>query len=302
MKTSSIDRSVGNFSEPQRQALYVAYQKVFNGQNIARLNRASLSKTRDQLKIIAEANAATNALRRKYGLENFDVPPENIHIIKKEVWGAPSTPNVDIFFTPLIQSIFLKDTPRNIRFAKKVFASMIRFKSYGAVQKLTDSGEITDYRMGLWMCPRSRAKAVSGFAYFKELNDAIVETLAVRYIASQVGNILFKKELGETGELRKHAKDLGKREFLDEDIYDIWNVKQNQFDIASLGNKAERAALKTITDDIFWKNCKNDRFPKKENVFDVFARAMFTGHLFELAHLMDGTFGKGTLRKIARPD
>lgn len=299
MKTSSIDRVVGNLSEAQRQKLCAAYQEVFNGQNIAVLNRASLSKTRDQLKIIAEANEATNVLRRKYGLADFDVPPENIHIIKKEVWG---TERAATFFTPLTQSIFLEDTPRNIRFAEKVCASLIWFKSYGAVQRLSGSDELTDYRMGLWMRPRSPAKAFSGFAYFKELNDAIVATLSVRYIASQADNILFKKEMHETRELQKHAKDLGKREFLDEDIYDIWNVKQNQFDIASFGNKAERAALKTITDDIFWKNCKNDRFPKKENVFDVFARAMFTGHLFELAHLMDETFGKGTLRKIATSD
>ncbi|MBI2120242.1 MAG: hypothetical protein HYT94_01300 [Parcubacteria group bacterium] len=300
MKTSSIDRVVGNLSRARKSAFLKGQAGIFHTQNIARLNRASLSKTRDQLKILAEVNTATNILRQKYGLEDFDVPSENVHIIKKETWDTLAT---DVFFMAETQNIFLKEEPRNIRFAKKIFRAMTQFKSYGAVQKLHDgNGRIAEYRMGLYMRPRSHAKMAAGVAYFQELNDAIVETLTRNYILSQSENPLFKKERDETHEIQRYAKELGEQRFSDEDIYDIRNSKQNEFEIASFTCKQERAALKMIVDDIFWKNFGSGKFPKKDDIFTVFARAMFTGHLFELAHLMDKTFGKGTLRKIATPE
>jgi hypothetical protein len=106
MKTSSIDRVVGKISDEEKLDILTKYETLFKRQNKTRLELSPLSKTRDQLKIIEEVNEATNAIRRKYELEDFDVPEDNLHIIKKENWNLPE---VNEIFLPEIQSILLKE-------------------------------------------------------------------------------------------------------------------------------------------------------------------------------------------------
>jgi len=43
-------------------------------------------------------------------------------------------------------------------------------------------------------------------------------------------------------------------------------------------------------------------FTDPEEVFEAFARGMMTGNPLEIGRLVDGTFGKGTFRKIGEMD
>lgn len=279
-KTSSIDRVVGNLSDFKKAMILHKYAAIFNKQNNAEMHRDSRSKTRDQLQIIREVNTATNALRRKYGLEDFDVPENNVHIIKEEVWGLPSA---DWLFSPEQQCVFVKETTGNIRFAANVFRGMVQFKSYGAVQK-TGPDTTIPYRTGFVMLPRSDVAIRCGLKYFQELNDAVVEELTVRYIQNQSENPLFKKE-----------------------------------GLAFFPPKAEREALlrgveRTARKSFFNDLPKDDKpidmgdalrevAARKDAVLDAFISPMFTGHLFALSRLLDKAHRtKGNLRKIATPD
>jgi hypothetical protein len=55
-----------------------------------------------------------------------------------------------------------------------------------------------------------------------------------------------------------------------------------------------------LLDKLYEKN--TDQFSNREEVFNVFAKAMLTGNILPLGRLVDGTFGRGTLRKIGELD
>ena len=58
----------------------------------------------------------------------------------------------------------------------------------------------------------------------------------------------------------------------------------------------ERIALYKILSKIF--DAHRSEFETEEDVFGVFARAAMDGHILELARLIEGTFGKGSFRRI----
>jgi hypothetical protein len=312
MKKSSIDRVVGKFSDGERQLVLMEKEELFKRQNSIRLELNPLSKTRDQLKIIEEVSEATNTLRRRYGLEDFDVLENNVHVLGAHAWREAKA---DSLFIPKTQSIFVKETSRNTRFAVNLFRAMVQFKSYGAVQKFTDTGETIEYRRGFIMWSRLRTN--DGLKYFQELNDAVVEELAMRYFESQLENPLFRKEIEETRRIKTYAEGLVKQDL--SDAYDIRRIP-NGFDSASFMHKAERKALRMAIGGSAWKsffydtfkkevipldvnNMLDEVFARKIPIFDMFVRPMFTGHLFELSRFIDKTArGKGNLRKIATPD
>lgn len=301
MKKSSIETVVG-VSDAEKTAILKSYTEIFNGQkNMPHLFASSRSKTGDELKILALVNEATNAMRRKCGLENFDVPPNNVHIIQKKFWDNPHTVFV---FLPQAQNILLEETSRNIRFAARAFYAMTLFKSYGALQKLTDTGEIAEYRMGLTMRPRSFVEMLSLKlrGYFEDVNDAIVAELTKRFIISEMENPLFKKDLNETRKIQKAAKNINEFVFLDEDVYDIhYSSATREFDREIFPYRAERAGLKNvITDERFSKQFGGDKEKREEAVFHTFVRAMFTGHMFEFARMIKKA-GKITFRALATP-
>lgn len=253
------------------------------------------------MKILALVNEATNALRRKCGLENFDVPPDNVHIIQEKFWDNPHTALV---FLPQAQNIMLEETPRNIRFAARTFYAMILFKSYGVLQKLTDTGEIAEYRMGLCMQPRSQTKMSSLRlrGYFEDVNDAVAAELTKRFIVSEMENPLFKKDLNETRNIQKAAKKINESVFLDEEVYDIhYSAATKEFDREIFPYRAERATLKNIcADSRFSEQFGDDAEKREDAVFWVFVCAMFTGHMFELARMIKRA-GKITFRALATP-
>lgn len=313
MKTSSIDHVVGKLSDAEKLQILAEQEKLFKRQNGVRLDLDPLSKTRDQLEIIKQVNEATNALRQRYGLEGFDVSEENVHIIKKEIWNGTKT---DALFIPKTQSIFLKETSRNTRFAVNAFRAMVQFKSYGALQKLTDTGGITEYRRGFIMWPRSGANTY--LKYFQELNDAVIEELTIRYFVSQVENPLFRKEIEETRQTKTDASGFSEQALLD--VYDMRYSKTKHFDLASFTHANERKALLKNVGELAWKSffaeafkggvvplnidkMLNDITARKTAVLDMFICPMFTGNLFPLSRFIDkNAHSAGNLRKIATPD
>jgi hypothetical protein len=179
---------------------------------------------------------------------------------------------------------------------------MVHFKSYGAVQKFTDTGETVEYRRGFIMWPRSHTD--DGIRYFEELNDGLVEELTMRWFRSQWENPLFKKELEGTHEICAN-NILNKKGFLSHEVCDIWHIKkENRFDWMPFKHISARLAIGDMRKAIFL-SCDRATI---NGVLDILVRPMFTGHLFEISRIIDSTpnkdrhLTKGNLRKIATPD
>ena len=301
-KKSSFDRIIGRISEEEAAATWKEAEETFNQQDFEALIAFEKEKTEKELLILSEINEASNAWRRKYGLEDFDIPPQNTHIVKKEVWPYKKSGG---YFKPGQQASLIKETSVPLVFAARAFHEMIHFKSYGAIQKTFDENSEREYRTGLSLSPRTKAKQVAlkeeiGVpVYFQSLNEALTEECTRQYVQSQAKNLLYSSETEETTKTKEWAKRNNKEALLDENIYYAKKIPETEeIEAEAFAYPNERYTLALLIDDVLEKN--PEKFKTRDEVFDVFARAMFTGNMFELAHVMDKTFGKGTLRKIAK--
>jgi hypothetical protein len=302
-KSSSLDRVVGNVSEEEKQKIFEKRRKMFETTNIEKIHDLEKEKTPKEQQILLEVNAATNELRKKYGLPDFNIPEGNMHLIRKEEWATQGDVGVSL---PEMERVLFRERERGIHLALTAHHEEVHFKTFNAVQRLTDCDEIEKYRGGLRITPRSRAKINSlpngdPLSYFADLNEAVTEELSRQYIMNQVGNPLFKEDFDETKRLREELLKRGiYKPLLNPDIYSLYqNTGDDTIYSESFGYPAERLALYQIRNQIFQEN--RDTFKNTEEVLDVFARAMFTGHMMELSHLMEKTFGKGTMRAMGTP-
>jgi hypothetical protein len=69
-----------------------------------------------------------------------------------------------------------------------------------------------------------------------------------------------------------------------------------QSEITGYAYKKQRDRLNVLVKEIHERN--PGRFSSTEEVFKVFAKAVLSGRLLELARLIDQTFGKGGFRKL----
>jgi hypothetical protein len=149
--------------------------------------------------------------------------------------------------------------------------------------------------------------------FFSSLNEAITEEIVKRYFFKNAKalseNPLFAQEIKQSREvIREHPNaktNLGEPLF-DSDTY-YAEIKKISDDnkVTTILTKAftyakERWALNTLINKLFERNRKN--FKNTDEVFEVFEKGMMTGNILPIGRLVDGTFGKGTFRKIGESE
>ena len=141
--------------------------------------------------------------------------------------------------------------------------------------------------------------------YFNNLNEAVTEELVKRFILDPVvrENPLFKYELEETERLKREYGEVRYKsgeKFFPDDVY--WAKEDAEGNLSGriLTYPQERRILNALIDRLFEIN--KGQFKEREQVFDVFAKAMFSGNILPLGRLIDGSFGEGIFRKIGELD
>ena len=312
-KFSSFERVVGNVSETEKGQILQEKGERFDDQVFESLKGKEREKTPDELEIISLANGATNEVRQKYGLENFDIPPENIHVITEEAW--PREKGV-AFYNSMLQGIATREQPAKIVFMKKVFHEMLHFKSYNALQVTTgENPELDEYRVGLTVHTRD-GKSM----YFVNLNEAVTEEMTKRFAANFFDNPLFAGEAKQTKDViaRYPRAVTGSGELLfDNDTFyaevdskktwgeavgRLFGTQEKPKKITTEGftYQSERKILNTLIDKILERN--HDKFQDREEVFEIFSKGMMTGNILPIGRLIEKTFGNGTLRRIGELD
>jgi hypothetical protein len=264
------------------------------------------------LELIELANQATNALRHVDGLGDYEVSPENIHIIRENDW--PDDMKGNALYDSECQAIVLREQGANIVFFKKIVHEMIHFKSYNAVQvTLSENPEITEYRVGLVVETRDgRAQ------YFNNLNEAVTEEIA-KQIVERVEHPLLQRDRAETEKVRSlypHAvRDGSGVPFFDDDtlyarLADTTVVKDRIGRVLGaersraltgedFGYTRERNILHHLIEKLLQRN---PQFEDASEINDLFRKGMMIGNILLLGRLIDGTFGRGTLRHIGELD
>src|ERR1039458_6455727 len=174
-RLSSFEGVVGHsLSEEDKENILAEAEGRFADQAMAGL-KAEREKIPEEIHIIDYVNRSTDELRRGYGLPEFRVPPENIHVVPAEEWPRRGS---DAMFSPMHQAVVLSDTDVKVMFAKKVFHELIHFKSYGALQFHKEKDEVSEYRCGLVVRPRGDTTG----RFFVALNEGVTEELTKRLL------------------------------------------------------------------------------------------------------------------------
>lgn len=311
---------VGNLPENKKEEIMKEMENNFQNQGFEGLEKKELKKTPEQIKIIALANEFTNEIRRKYGLENFDIPEKNIHIIKKEAWKKEGTLNISsAFYHGEKQAIAIKEEPVNIIFLSKVIHELIHFKSYNALQStIEENPQILPYRLGFVVNERR-----DGGEIFNNFNEAITEELTKKFTRKLFFNPIFSKELNQTrktiakypnvtdedGNSLMRDEDMffakTERKTLGEIIGDFFKKVFGKERITKIETSGftyveERKNLNRLIDKLFQRN--RNHFKNREEVFGLFAKGMMTGNILPVGKLIEKTFGNGTFRKIGELD
>lgn len=298
-RRSSVTRLVGDMSEAKREQIRNNHDEHFRDQSMYRSahrekNRrrwartTEREKTPEEVQVLSIVNDATNHLLRKYGLDAFDVPPDNIHIMKRnllmKVREFVSFRKREGGFIQDLEAAEIVDPISLSALAATALHELIHFKSYGALQRKTDDTKwLDDYRVGLEVSSRDGKTT-----YFKSLNEAVTEELTKRMLSDILRHPIFQKERERTEKLKNHPI----LRFLhppDEEAYYVGYTGIGKFAFGQ-----EREMLNDLIDGIYVNN--RDMFRQRDEVFEVFVRAMMTGNILPLGRLIEKTFGKGSFR------
>ncbi len=314
---TSYERVVGQASDAKKEKILKEKAERFDDQIFEELKGKEREKTPDELQIISLANEATNELRRKYGLDNFDIPSDNIHIIKEEEWAVKKS---GAFYRPAMQGVAFRETSSKMEFMAKTVHEMIHFKSYNALQLTKEKNEtyqkLRDYRVGLMAYSRDGKES-----YFTNLNEAMVEEITKRIAKKLFKLPIFKEEVEITKKTINeypsaikgdgngnplfnkdtyHAETVQRQDGLGDKVKSVRGVSMALIRGNSFTYKPERKMLHTLIDKLFEKN--NDTFEDREEVFELFAKGLMTGNILPMGRLIEETLGTGTFRKIAELD
>ncbi|MFZ1626674.1 MAG: hypothetical protein WAT81_02605 [Candidatus Moraniibacteriota bacterium] len=142
---------------------------IFRDQDIPGFESVEQPKSPEQIAILELVNTETNEVLKRYGLESFDIPPKNYHVIKESEWKSKGV----AFYRPNLQFVAMVEQPANIVFMTKAFHETLHFKSYNALQiTIGDTKEQKDYRIGLAVTSRDGKRE-----FFRHLNEAVTEEL-----------------------------------------------------------------------------------------------------------------------------
>lgn len=319
---SSIERVAG--APPELEEKILKHKaEVFDDQIFESMKGKEREKSAEDLEMIAIANNSTNVLRKKYGMDNFDVPAKNFHMVPKEKW--PPGEDSDGIYSSSAQSIAIKDADESRLYTlSKLIHESLHFKSYNALQILSaekteadKKPELSSYRVGFATYSRN-----GKIEYFSELNEAMTEELSKRILSDLLGSLrhnpIFSEEIQKTEEIANKYSGAkvksGKLLFTGDTLHARTEIPNDLGEIIRymIGKRSptikteshtyrkQRRMLNSLMDKIWNKH--HDKFKDQEEVFDVFARSYMTGNLLPIGRLIEDTFGKGTFRNIAELD
>lgn len=305
-KFSSIDGVVGDIPPEGKKEILAHFAEVFKHQDFKELDRVEKEKTESEKKMIDLANKITNKILVKYGADNFEIPRQNIHIIKESCWQDKE--NEATYFEEF-QAVGMKERKSMVSFLEIAAHEMLHMKSRNLVhipidlEKSTDN--IKEFSSGLHVIARGGKKE-----YFVNLNEAILEELIKREVVGLLNSDNEDKEIMETNKIKKYLSNgtlkdesIKSQEDIDDILYASFNDDKLEVDFFCYN--VSRKMLQLLIDKIFenkdnLKNKDKDEFniQTREDVFCIFASSMIRGDLRKVIKLIDHTFGFGTSKAL----
>lgn len=178
------------------------YDSIFEGIPAGVAERKEREKTPEEIEIINLANIYTNALRAKYGLDDFDVPIKNIHVIPNTNWDGGKMNGGN--FCIDTQRVEIREAISKMIFFCNVFHELTHFKSFNKVRLapldlsdvnphtgefVEDEPKVSEDTVGI------STDTVDGYPNFYSLNEGITEEVVVRNIWRAFSHPAFEDEV-----------------------------------------------------------------------------------------------------------
>ena len=310
LEKCSIDKIISGTKEEKKE-VEDFFSEKFSDPKIEEIERLELKKSEEQIETINLVNDENNKLLEEYGLKKFDIGPDNIHLLNKEVYENFRDSESAAGCLVLDQAIVVNQDmsfPRTL-FAHRLYHEMIHLKSCQEVHISENKAIIS--KTGIAINPKLKYRAVEEDKYFVNLDEAITEELTIKFQKNVLGNHpCFEKENKLIEEYVEQRKQNGKGTKTDEvsavlkkTFYSADKKEKTKFYPQMASYKKQRIIFNTLVDKLYDKN--QDKFEDREEVFDLFAKSIFTGNIVSRGswgRLVDETFGSGTLQKIAEKD
>jgi len=261
-------------------------------------------KSKKEIALINFANKETCKLMKKVGVESYEIPVENFHIVPPEIYkrfaGENGVARADNVKKGVVfNAEYCRDNP--VFFGAVTFHEMLHLKAYLSVeaQEINEDVIVTPYREGITVLAlQEHTNRGNYHEHFSGLHEAIVAEAEKKFLPK----IFDCPELREEKEwiLSEEAKEMKKKLAEEKGISEkdiIWVGKKGKDDWEIIPYSYQRKVLNYVCQEI--KNEFSDQFQDIDDVYNLFLKAHFTGKILSLARFVEKTFGRGSFRLLS---
>lgn len=272
-----------------------------------RLAELEYPKSEKELALINFTNIETSKLMEEAGIESYDIPSENYHIIPPELFNKISRPTANATTSYVEQGIVFnaKDFRNNpVFFGSVALHEALHLKAHLTMQVEEKDGGVkrTPYRKGVSVSALQRHGHHGKYhEHFAGLHEAIVAETQKRYTGKLLDLPELKKEkewLTSDAAAEARKKLAEKKEIPEDEI--IWIGERDKDDYRLHAYLAQREVLNYVYSEI--QKEFPDQFKNIDDIHRVFLKAHFTGQLLPIARLVEKTFGEGSFRLLGNMD
>lgn len=251
-----------------------------------------LEKTEKELALISIADRVTSAFCTSHEGSAIHLNPSKIHIVSQanlqEVDALSRLEGGGISFPIVGQIVLVSERARKheVGFLRILAHELIHIKSY-----LSTNTEGLRRRAGFV------SELSSGDSAFEGLDEALTEEAAFDCLIQSMQDPVFSSMIAPvfSAEGRRARRDYAKK--IGAPPGEVLWARTDLSDGGHLTYFTQRQALfyltKTIASD------HPDRFSSHQDVLDLFFRAKFQGNMIAPGRLIEGSFGKGSMRYIS---
>ena len=245
-----------------------------------------LEKTPEQRRVIEKILAALPAFVARYGGRALPLRPEHVHLFAHE-----KDVGTEYFGGAQRTHVAVRPGGRGSRnrFTADVIHELLHFNAFQSLEE--SAGREVSFRRG------GLNVRVGGADVGTWLDEAMTEELTKRLFRER------EHDDAACWEEAEEARRLGRNFMLpgDPPEDEILGFEEPDSTDPSptfmpFQYRQERRRLNEVLDGIVAES--PDKFPDREAVFDVFARAYFSGNLLEIARMVERTYGRGAFRTM----
>ena len=304
-RESSVFRVVGGTLEDERIALEY-FESILEEQPFGSFGK---EKTKEEVEFLELLNERMKEFIQDNGGYPIDINNKAVHIIDENrldnEWGTElERRHFTAGFSPDKQGIGIRilpneDSPK-LLLALRAVHEMLHFSSFFSFTK-TNGEEGAKYRLrrgGLGVVVKSEEGERKYEKFFEGVDEAVITELTKRFDKKYFDKFPYLQD--ELEARRKYIADANILESFKDDVasYNFYEDKQGNKRVSLISHTYDeiRSELWNTINEIYENN--KDKFSSPEDIFKVFTNAVLTGRLLPLARLIEGTYGKGSFRKM----